>query len=158
MSRISIALSASLRVHASAAAAARLPSPLLSTKRLTRPHSAMKAARAENPSLPGLQGDESAALARISAARTSCKSFLKTSIPPDVVKSMLEKVIRVPTSFNTQPYRLILISSDQGKGDVSACMAEINRPKVHYDACVNYTCHWTRVAGVRAYTVERIVH
>ena len=127
MSRVSIALRASLRV----CPAGRLPSPLLSTKRQNRPHSTMKAARAENPGLPGLQGDESAALARISAARVSCKSFLKTSIPSDVVKSMLEKVIRVPTSFNTQPYRLVLVSSDQAKGDVSACMAEINRPKVY---------------------------
>lgn len=63
--------------------------------------------------LQALEGGEAEAMARISAARVSCKTFLDKPVDKSVMQSVLHMTQRAPTSFNTQPYRLVVVSSKE---------------------------------------------
>mmetsp|Transcript_26282 Transcript_26282/g.67974 ORF Transcript_26282/g.67974 Transcript_26282/m.67974 type:complete len:289 (+) Transcript_26282:163-1029(+) len=77
-----------------------------------------------------LDGDEAGAMARISAARVSCKAFLDKPVDKQILESILQVTQRAPTSFNTQPYRLVVVSSKEAKEALAATMMETNKAKV----------------------------
>lgn len=61
-------------------------------------------------------------------ARFSCKRFVPDPIPEDVLRALLAVTQRAPSSFNTQPYRIVLVRDPKQREALAACMSGKNAP------------------------------
>jgi len=65
---------------------------------------------------------------KLVSARFSCKRFKSDPIAPHVVKALIDVTRRAPSSFNTQPYRIILVQDKEQRARLAACMSGKNAP------------------------------
>ena len=61
-------------------------------------------------------------------ARFSCKRFVSDPIPEDVLRALIAVTQRAPSSFNTQPYRIVLVRDPKQREALAACMSGKNAP------------------------------
>ena len=66
----------------------------------------------------------------IVTARVSALSFAPAPVPHDVVRRVLAATQRSPSSFNAQPYRIILVRTPDVIARLSNCMLAGNRARV----------------------------
>ncbi|CAM9886021.1 unnamed protein product, partial [Choristocarpus tenellus] len=78
----------------------------------------------------GAGGEDAKAFTRVSLARVSTKFFDGREIPEDVLRKVLALVSRAPSSFNSQPYMCIVVTSEDAKHNFSRAMLGPNRKRV----------------------------
>lgn len=81
-----------------------------------------------------VERSRSAALANafqtISMARCAEKNFLPDIIPINIMMRILNLTQMAPSSFNIQPYRVVLVQSPEAKAALATCMLGYNSDKV----------------------------
>eukprot|EP00467_Chlorarachnion_reptans_P012415 CAMPEP_0114529256 /NCGR_PEP_ID=MMETSP0109-20121206/24725_1 /TAXON_ID=29199 /ORGANISM="Chlorarachnion reptans, Strain CCCM449" /LENGTH=429 /DNA_ID=CAMNT_0001711621 /DNA_START=60 /DNA_END=1349 /DNA_ORIENTATION=- len=77
-----------------------------------------------------LDGSEPQAFKRLTLARFSCKEFEKKAIPDDLLIQLLGLTLRAPTSFNIQPYKVIMVTDDLLKLRLTGAMMDNNKEKI----------------------------
>ena len=81
----------------------------------------------------GMQDDRFAfsAFCKIVQARHACKTFDKgRTVNPRIINALLEATVRAPSSWNTQPYFLIVVLSKEAKEALAEAMAGPNHAHV----------------------------
>ncbi len=78
-------------------------------------------------------------------ARYSCKEFQETPVPAPTVSALLDLTQRAPTSFNSQPYRLILVQDAAVRKQLAGAMTGMNGPAVAAAPVVAVFCADTEV-------------
>lgn len=58
--------------------------------------------------------------------RRAVKRFQERIIPGDVLRDILESTVRAPSSFNVQPYKVLLVSSGDRRDKLASCMVAGN--------------------------------
>lgn len=61
-----------------------------------------------------------AAFERAVAARSSCRAFAPTPVPPALLSRLLRLCLRSPSSFNTVPYSVVVASSAASREALAA--------------------------------------
>ena len=68
-------------------------------------------------------------------SRFSVKQFKPNqTIDDDILISIIQSIHRTPTSYNIQPYKVVVVRSDAKKKDLAACMLGANQNRVR-NAC-----------------------
>ena len=63
-------------------------------------------------------------------ARCAEKNFLADAIPISIMNKILNLTQMAPSSFNIQPYKVVLVQSTESKNLLSTCMLGYNAEKV----------------------------
>ena len=89
---------------------------------------AAAAAEGEGDESPTFTLDRFAQFKAIVDARFSCKRFRPgdTPIPQEIIDDLVDVTRRAPTSFNTQPYRIILVRDKAQREALAQCMSPKN--------------------------------
>lgn len=77
---------------------------------------------AENPFTP----ERFAQFREVVDGRWSCKRFSTDPIPEEIIGEVIAVTQRAPTSFNSQPYRIILVRNKAQREALAECMAGKN--------------------------------
>ena len=54
------------------------------------------------------------------AARSSCRAFAPTPVPPALLSRLLQLCLRAPSSFNIVPYSVVIASSAASRAALAA--------------------------------------
>ena len=65
---------------------------------------------------------QAAAFARLCRARTAARAFTGAEIAPSVLREVLELAQTAPSSFNLQPYRLVVVQSKEQREALAGAM------------------------------------
>jgi len=65
---------------------------------------------------------QAAAFAQLCRARTAARAFAATKIAPTVLREVLELAQTAPSSFNLQPYRIVVVQSKEQREALAGAM------------------------------------
>ena len=77
--------------------------------------------------------------------RFTCKTFKPDPIPDDVVNELLHLARRAPSSFNTQPYRIVLVRDKAQREKLAQVMTGTNGKAVNEAPVVTVFCADTEI-------------
>jgi nitroreductase len=66
----------------------------------------------------------------ISEQRYACKNFSKRAVATEILQRLMRATLRAPTAFNVQPYKALVVTSEEGKQQLSKCMLGPNADRV----------------------------
>jgi nitroreductase len=66
----------------------------------------------------------------ISEKRYACKNFSKRAVATEILQRLMRATLRAPTAFNVQPYKALVVTSDEAKLQLSKCMLGPNAERV----------------------------
>jgi nitroreductase len=95
-----------------------------STSRKVLPLQQTAAATATAPS------EWAATFQDITEQRYACKNFSKRAVATDILERLMRATLRAPTAFNVQPYKALVVTSDEAKQQLSKCMLGPNAHRV----------------------------
>ncbi len=76
--------------------------------------------------MSGVASEQFLAFKALNDARFSCKEFKSDPIDPAVVDALVAITQRAPTSFNSQPYRIVLVRDAAARAALAKCMTGSN--------------------------------
>lgn len=70
------------------------------------------------------------AMETISLLRSTPRTFINQEIPPATLKRILKLSATSPSSFNLQPFRLLVVQGEQEREALASCMLGANKESV----------------------------
>jgi nitroreductase len=81
--------------------------------------------------------------------RYSCRSYLSTNIPKELIEKVLEAARIAPSATNAQPWRFVVVTQSPLREHIASCYARpwLSMAPVIIVACGDHSISWRRADG-----------
>lgn len=87
-----------------------------------------------------LESSEHKAFKQVINGRYTCKKLSDKPIPQELVREVLSLTRRAPSSFNSQPYKVVVVQAKEARDRLSEAMMGPNAERVKQAPCVAVFC------------------